>query len=154
MAPERALAWLRLGFVGVWLAPRFTAEVFGLDPDGHPGIITLSRLIAAREAALGAILLTAGDRHLDVTVAAAAADLAGIGRLWRRGDIRGRTVALGAATVAAQLTLGLQGRRRPALAGQPFGSPSARSATMFRMTSSVPPARRKPGTPRTKSAQQ
>ena len=30
MLPRTALGGLRLGFVGVWLAPRFTAEVFGL----------------------------------------------------------------------------------------------------------------------------
>ena len=37
--------------------------------------------------------------------------------------------------------------------GGSFGRPRTRSPTMLRMTSSVPPATRAPGTPRTNSAQ-
>ena len=106
---RQSLAALRLGFLAVWLAPRFTATVFGLHPDDRPGMTMLSRLIATREASLGANLLLAkgsdADRQVDVVTVASAADVVGIGLLWRAKDIGPRTAGLGLATIVAQLTL-------------------------------------------------
>lgn len=106
---RRSLAALRLSFLAVWLAPRLTAKIFGLSPDECPGMTMLSRLIATREATLGAILLRseAADaaRQIDVVAAASTADLVGIGLLWRSGDIGARTAGLGLTTIIAQLTL-------------------------------------------------
>lgn len=49
----RALVGLR-GAVGasVWLAPRLSARVFGLDPGGNPQAPYLGRLFGARDVAL------------------------------------------------------------------------------------------------------
>lgn len=48
----QALVGLRTALgVGVWIAPRLTGRLFGLDPKGNPQLPYIGRLFGARDVA-------------------------------------------------------------------------------------------------------
>ena len=114
---RQTLTGLRLAIgSAVWLAPRQTARLFGLDPHENPATPYVARLFGARNVALGAVLLDGDDAEVDrwigYGIALDAADvLASLG-----GGIRGylpkRAAVMTGLTAAAAVALGLVARER------------------------------------------
>jgi hypothetical protein len=104
--------------VSVWLAPRLSGKLFGLDPDANPQAPYLGRLFAARDVALAYGLATAtGSQRslwLRIGLACDIADAAAGVLARRRGELpRVATVlvtgtALGAAGIGVAALLGDQ----------------------------------------------
>jgi hypothetical protein len=104
--------------VGVWLAPRLTGRLFGLDPDANPQAPYLGRLFGARDVALAYGLGTAtGSQRslwLRIGLACDIADAAAGVLAGRRGELPKLATALVTGTALGAAVVGIS-----ALLGDP-----------------------------------
>ena len=104
---------------GVWLAPRLSGRLFGLDPEANPQAPYLGRLFGVRDVALAAGLAGSDEqraRWLRIGIACDLADaLAGL-LAGRRGQLPKRATVLVTATALGAAAMGiaaLQGHQQP-----------------------------------------
>lgn len=111
---RKYLALLRMGLGAMWIAPRFGAKMFGLDPDNNDGVKMLARLFAVRDLAMGLSLKQASgaeaDRQIDLGIMVDAGDVAALVLAAARKDIGAKTLILGGGAALAAVGLGLLAR--------------------------------------------
>jgi len=115
-AARRTLAAIRLA-VGTasYVAPRFAARAFAIDPDESEAMPSAIRLFGARELMFGiGILGPGGDspRWLMLGTVADALDLVTVGLGVRAHRLRPATAVTGGVMAALTVGLGLAARRR------------------------------------------
>ena len=124
MANDQAIQMLvgLRGAVGgaAWLAPRMSARVFGLDPDGNPQAPYLGRLFGARDVALAVGLSSSNGperaQWLRLGIACDLADAVAGLLAGRRGELPKLATVLVTATALSAAALGaaaLQGEQAP-----------------------------------------
>jgi hypothetical protein len=106
---------------GVWLAPKSSGRLFGLDPSANPQAPYLGRLFGARDAALAFGLNGSSgaqrSQWLRIGIACDLADAAASLLAGRRGELPKLAAVLATATALAAAGLGivaLQGERSAA----------------------------------------
>ena len=101
--------------VGAWVAPRFSARLFGLDPDGNPQAPYLGRLFGVRDVALGFGLgASNGDQRrqwLRIGIACDLADAAAGVLAGRAGELPKHATVMVTATALGAAALGLAAMR-------------------------------------------
>jgi hypothetical protein len=100
---------------GAWIAPRLSARLFGLDPDGNPQAPYLGRLFGIRDVALGYGLGSSQgaerQQWLRIGVACDLADAAAGLLAGRSGDLPKRAAVLVTATALVAAALGISAMR-------------------------------------------
>jgi len=103
---------------GAWLAPRFSARLFGLDPDANPQAEYLGRLFGVRDIALGFGLGSSSGsvrkQWLGIGIACDLADAAAGVLAGRNGVLPTRATVLVTGTAILAAAMGVA-----ALQGQP-----------------------------------
>src|SRR5436305_8887056 len=101
--------------VGAWVAPRLSARLFGLDPDGNPQSPYLGRLFGVRDVALGYGLSASRgatrQQWLRIGVACDLADAAAGVLAGRAGELPRRATLLVTATALAAAATGIAAMR-------------------------------------------
>jgi hypothetical protein len=96
--------------VGAWLAPRFSGQLFGLDPEGNPQAPYLGRLFGARDAALafglGKSSGTQRQQWLRIGIACDLADAAAGVLAGRSGELPQSATVMVTATALLAAALG------------------------------------------------
>ena len=111
MSPLKLLSTTRVSIgSGVWLAPRFSGRLFGLDPDANPQLPYLGRLFGIRDVVLaaGAQMSTGADRKLWLRLGLVcdAADAAAGLIAGRNGELSKLSTALVTAPALLAIALG------------------------------------------------
>ena len=101
--------------VGPWIAPRLSARLFGLDPEGNPQAPYLGRLFGVRDVALGFGLSSSRgaerQQWLRIGVACDLADAAAGVLAGRAGELPKRATLLVTATALAAAATGIAAMR-------------------------------------------
>lgn len=115
-AARSILAGFRIAIgLGAFVAPRFGARLFGLQPERNPALPYALRLFAVRDAALGAGLLGADprdrDRWLGLGLVSDASDAVASTLAGRSGALPRRSALLTCAAALTAVGLGVLARR-------------------------------------------